>query len=93
MAHQFRLQIVTQQKTIFDRDITSLVLPGEDGYFGVLAQHAPIISVLKTGYCDIRDGNDAQRVEITGGFFEMSDNVATLLADSMTGLKIEAEEE
>lgn len=89
----FRLQIVTQQRTIFDKEITSLTMPGEEGFFGVLAHHAPIIAVLKAGPVDMRIGTEVTRFRITGGFFEMESNKATLLVDSVEGLKVAASEE
>lgn len=82
----YRLQIVTQQRTVFDDKVTSLVLPGEDGYLGIRANHAPIISVLKAGDVTMRRGGKEQRFHIGGGFIEMSDNKATLLADTLSGL-------
>lgn len=83
----FQLQIVTKQRTVFNQQVTSLTMPGEDGFFGVLAHHAPIISVLKAGPVDIRIKSTVTRVDISGGFFEMEDNRATLLADDLTGLE------
>lgn len=88
----FSLQIVTQQKTVFNQSVTALTMPGEDGSFGVLAHHAPIIAVLKAGPVEIRMGSNVLKVEIGGGFFEMENNKATLLADSLTGLKTADEE-
>ncbi len=89
----YRLQIVTQQKTVFDQQVTATTLPGEDGFFGVLAHHAPIVAVLRDGTVDIRRGNNTQRVQITGGFFEFEHNHGTLLADELTGLEVEEDEE
>lgn len=89
----YRLQIVTQQKTVFDQKVTATTLPGEGGFFGVLAHHAPIVAVLKDGPVDIRQGNNTQRVQITGGFFEFEHNHGTLLADELEGLEAPAEEE
>jgi len=83
----FRLQIVTAQKTVFDQKITALTLPGEGGYFGVLAHHAPIVGVLKEGQVTIRRGQREEFLKITGGFFEMSNNEGTLLVDQLTGLE------
>jgi len=82
----FRLQIVTQQSTVFDKRITSLTMPGEEGSFGVLAHHAPIIAVLKAGKAELRIGTQVQQFTIGDGFFEMENNSATLLVDWMKGL-------
>jgi F-type H+-transporting ATPase subunit epsilon len=89
----FQLQIVTQQKTVFDQEVTALTMPGEDGSFGVLARHAAIISVLKEGTVKLRTGQMVQELEIGGGFFEMENNKATLLVDWLKGLKNEGNEE
>lgn len=82
----FRLQIVTAQKTVFDEEVAALTLPGEMGYFGILAWHAPIVAVLKQGQMTIRQGTREEIVGISGGFVEMSNNVATVLADQIDGL-------
>ncbi len=89
----YRLQIVTHQRTVFDKDVTSVTMPGEEGYFGVMANHAPIIAVLKEGNVDIRIGKKTQRVWISGGFFEMESNRGTLLTDRLTGIDIPEDEE
>lgn len=86
---EFRLQIITQQRTVFDEKVHSLVLPGEDGFLGIRAKHAPIISVLTSGPVKINRNNRITEVEISGGFIEMRDNVATMLVDSLTGLAAE----
>jgi F-type H+-transporting ATPase subunit epsilon len=82
----FRLNIVTAQRTVFDEDVTALTLPGEQGYFGLLAHHAPIVAVLGPGKLTVRRGNREDDATINGGFLEMSNNVATLLIDDVTSL-------
>jgi len=82
----FRLHIVTAQRVVFDEPVTSLVLPGEEGYFGLLAHHAPIVAVLGEGKMTLRRGSREDEARINGGFLEMSDNVATLLLDELEGL-------
>jgi F-type H+-transporting ATPase subunit epsilon len=89
----YRLQIVTSQKTVFDEKVTATTLPGEQGFFGVLAHHAPIVAVLKNGPVDIRQGNNTRRVTITGGFFEFEHNNGTLLADELFGIEEKDDEE
>ena len=46
MTHLFRLNIYSQEKTLYDGEIFSLIAPGESGYLGVLANHAPLIANL-----------------------------------------------
>ncbi len=87
MALFFRLQVVTQQETVFDEEVESIVLPGVDGSFGIRQSHAPIIAVLREGAVTIRKSGLPERtLQISGGFIEMRDNKATLLADSVQGV-------
>ena len=81
----FKLSIVTPEKTILETDCTSLVLPGSDGYLGVLTDHAPLITALKPGELKVVsvENDEERRFAITGGFFEVSNNHATVLADAI----------
>jgi F-type H+-transporting ATPase subunit epsilon len=80
----FRLSIVTPEKVFLEEDIKSLVVPGTEGYLGVLSNHAPLITALKPGRIEYRDATDTvQIMAVSGGFLEVSNNVATLLADTV----------
>lgn len=86
MAADYQLQIITQEKKVYDGRVTSIVVPAATGYLGVLAHHAPLVALLGTGELTIRPtaGQDAI-VRISGGFLEVQNNLATLLVDSMEG--------
>jgi F-type H+-transporting ATPase subunit epsilon len=83
---EFRVQIVTSQQTVFDEQVTALTLPGVNGSFGVLARHADIVAVLGKGNMVLRRGNVSVQTPITEGFLEMSNNMATVLADGLADL-------
>lgn len=79
----FRLSIVTPEKTFFDADVSSLIVPGSEGYLGVLSNHAPLITALRPGKIEYKDAaSNPHFVAVSGGFLEVSGNVATLLADA-----------
>jgi F-type H+-transporting ATPase subunit epsilon len=79
----FKLSIVSPERILFEEEIRSLIVPGSEGYLGVLAHHAPLIATLKVGKITIRDAEDREKVmAISGGFIEVSDNVATILANT-----------
>jgi len=80
----FRLSIVTPEALYFEGDITSLVVPGTEGYLGILSDHAPLITALQNGYIELRDTQDkVQVMAVSGGFLEVSENQATILADTV----------
>lgn len=80
----FRLSIVTPEKVFFEADVKSLVVPGSEGYLGVLSNHAPLITALQPGKIEFRDADDnVSFLAVTAGFLEVSGNVATLLADAV----------
>lgn len=81
MANSFHLQVVVQDRTIFDGSAMSVVVPGEAGYLGVLANHAPLLSTLGEGRLDIKGDDGGASFNISGGFVEVLNNEVTVLAD------------
>ncbi len=80
----FQLQIYTQEKKVFEGTVTSLVAPGEEGYLGVLANHAPLVTNLGNGKLTLRQGDKTIEHAVSGGFLEVHANQAVILADSLT---------
>ncbi|TMQ52886.1 MAG: ATP synthase F1 subunit epsilon [Candidatus Eisenbacteria bacterium] len=81
--HTFLLRLVTPQKLLLEAEVASLQVPGSEGYLGVLAHHAPLITALKEGKLEVQDPSGrVTAYHVTGGFLEVSDNHATVLADS-----------
>ncbi len=79
----FRLSIVTPEKVVYEGEVVSLIVPGVEGYLGILSHHAPLITALQTGKIEFRDGTKKLLVyAVSGGFIEVSHNQATLLADT-----------
>jgi F-type H+-transporting ATPase subunit epsilon len=81
----YKLQIVTQEKIVFDGEVTSLIAPGELGYLGVMAQHAPLLAALGKGDLTVRAKGGTMTGTLEGGFLEVQNNVATILADRVEG--------
>ena len=85
MSSHFHLKIVTPTEVFFDADVESLTAPGEEGYFGVLVNHAPFITRILPGRMTLRktDGAPPAKFNISSGFFEISKNKAVLLAEKI----------
>jgi F-type H+-transporting ATPase subunit epsilon len=80
----FKLSVVTPERPYFEADCRSVVLPGSEGYLGVLTDHAPLLTALAPGRLKVVDAANQERVfAISGGFFEVSHNHATVLADAV----------
>lgn len=79
------MSITVPGKVVFDQDVSSLVVPAQKGYLGVLAHHAPMIAQLKPGRITLRTSEDkVSNFDLrTNGFLEFSDNRATLILDSI----------
>ena len=81
----FKLEILTPRKRVFSGEIVSLVAPGELGYIGILANHAPLVTTLVPGNVTWRDpSGSAQTLRSTGeGMLEVQHNEAKLLLDDV----------
>jgi F-type H+-transporting ATPase subunit epsilon len=91
------LEIVSPEATLFKGEVTSVALPGVNGAFQILNNHAPIVSILKQGTVKItassfsinkdveakftRVNDQNVHLEIASGTIEMKDNKIIVLAD------------
>lgn len=77
-----KVDIVTPEKNIYSGEAEELVLPGTDGSFGVLKDHAPLIATLQKGEVKITDNSNKEHVfEILGGVVEVLQNKVIILAE------------
>jgi F-type H+-transporting ATPase subunit epsilon len=80
----YHLQVLTPENVIFDEMVTAIIAPGTDGYLGVLANHAPLITSLQPGILIITDQHKVKHYyKVTGGFLEVNHNEASLLVDEI----------
>ena len=91
------LEIVSPEALLFSGEVTSISLPGVDGSFQILNNHAPIVSILKQGTINItapsinldkevsskfnKITNQNYTLDINSGTIEMKDNKVIVLAD------------
>jgi F-type H+-transporting ATPase subunit epsilon len=86
MANTFQLSILTPERAVFEGQVEYVEVPGSEGYLGVLANHAALITALARGTLTIRKpGGAEEKIEVEGGFFEVGHNKATVLADAVVG--------
>lgn len=77
----FKLIIVSPRDKVFDQEADSLVAPGTEGEFGVLAHHAPMIALVKRGITKVT-ADGATRLFVTGGgYVEVAHDEVSMLVD------------
>ncbi len=77
-----QLEIVTPDRQVVNTPVEYVSCPGVDGEFGVLQNHAALLSALKVGALRFSSDGKDQFVFISGGFADVNDNVVTILAES-----------
>jgi F-type H+-transporting ATPase subunit epsilon len=77
----FHFELVSPQKLLFSGDVEQVDVPGAEGEFGVLADHAPMVTTLRPGILTVYGASGAQKIVVLGGFAEVSADGLTVLAD------------
>ena len=78
-----KLYILTPEASVFEGEAESIVVPGAYGLFGVLNNHAPILSSISPGPLKYKQNENEITHHISGGFIEFNSNQANILADSI----------
>src|SRR3989344_307475 len=77
----FLLEIYSPEGIIFKDTVTQALFPSSSGQIGILPHHAPLFTKLEEGEVHVKKGKEEMIVGITGGFLQVSNNTATVLAD------------
>ena len=78
------LEILTPDKKVFEGEVTSVTVPGAQGSFEILNNHAPIISILEDGKVVVRAAGTEQKFYTTGGVVEVINNKVIVLAEGIS---------
>ena len=77
-----QLDILTPEHKVFSGDVYGIQLPGTEGTFEILQNHAPIIAALGKGKMKVlKDKHSTESYDISGGFVEMLNNKASVLIE------------
>jgi F-type H+-transporting ATPase subunit epsilon len=74
------LEIVTPDRSVVHEQVDEVEIPGDDGYFGVLPGHTPLLAMLHVGELWYRRGSEKVYVSIAFGFAEVLPDRVTVLA-------------
>jgi F-type H+-transporting ATPase subunit epsilon len=80
---KYPLRVVSVERSLFEGDVEFIIANGADGELGVLARHAPLMTILKPGPLRIQEtiGGPEQLLFVGGGFLEVLPDRVTVLAD------------
>ena len=82
MAATLQLEVVSPERLLVSEQVEMVVVPGTEGYFGVLPQHMLLLSTLRPGVIDVyAAGQVTERYFVTGGFAEVTGSSCTVLVD------------
>ena len=82
MADGVKIEIVSPERLVISEQARSVTVPGAEGYFTVLGDHAPLMTTLKPGFITVTDtANVAHVFYVRGGFADIAPASLTILAE------------
>ena len=83
-----QLEIVTPSGPIFNGAVTEVTLPGEEGEFGVLPEHASLTTLLSAGVIDfVKEDKVTESVVVSWGHVQVDENKVIVLADGAVAIR------
>jgi len=80
---ELHLRVVTPQNTVMDRKVQSVTFEGVDGSYGILPQHAALMTATKPGVVTITETDGSvEEMIVTDGFAEMRNNILSLICEA-----------
>ena len=76
------VEVVTAERELYNGEADELIAPGSEGMLGILPRHAALLTTLKPGALRIKLNGAEEPLFVSGGFLEVSNNQATVLADT-----------
>lgn len=82
MADMMQFDLVSPERMLASFEASAIEIPGADGDFTAMADHAALITTLRPGVVKVTSGNDVTEYVVTGGFVEVSGTATSVLAES-----------
>ena len=87
MPEQILFELVSPERLLLSQEVEMVVVPGEDGDFGVLVGHAPLLSTVRPGVIDVYESAAiSDRIFVAGAFAEVTGGRCTVLAEEAVNL-------
>ena len=82
MSQKLILSIVTPEKQLVAEEVDQVNAPGSEGDIGILYDHAPILTNLRSGQLSYEKDGETIALVVSGGYLEVSENRVTVLAET-----------
>jgi F-type H+-transporting ATPase subunit epsilon len=82
MTQKLILSIVTPEKQLVSEEVDQVNVPGSEGDLGILYDHAPILTNLRSGQLSYEKEGETVVLVVSGGYLEVTDNRVTVLAET-----------
>lgn len=87
MADKLHFNLVSPERQIASEDVDQVDVPGSEGLFGVLPNHAPVMTTLQPGVVKVMNAGVETRIFVRGGFAEVTPAGLTILAEEAIPVK------
>ena len=84
---RLQLELVLPDKLVASKLVDMVIIAGTEGDFGVLPEHAPLISSIRPGLLEIHDSEKTEKFFLAGGFVEVLSNQVSILASELCSLE------
>ena len=82
MIENVEFELVSPERLLISKGVDMVVVPGEEGDFGVLPRHSPMLSTVRPGVIQVYEGGEVtDRIFVAGGFAEVTPARCTVLAE------------
>ena len=81
-VEKVEFELVSPERLLLSEPVDMVVVPGSEGDFGVLVQHAPMVATVRPGVISVHNGGQvSERIFVAGGFAEVTARRCTVLAE------------
>lgn len=81
MADMMQFELVSPERKLVSGEAVSVQIPGADGDFTAMKDHAPVVATLRPGILVVETGSGTEEYAVTGGFAQVTPDGTTVLAD------------
>ncbi|MEL6506261.1 MAG: F0F1 ATP synthase subunit epsilon [Pseudomonadota bacterium] len=84
MPNKLHFSLVSPERELVSKQVSSVDIPGVEGWMGILPNHAPLMTVMAPGVVILKDDGAEEKIFVRGGFAEVAPGGLTVLAEEAT---------